>query len=77
MSSSYESMTTTPFCLSSTGAGSVVLGAEVAEGGGVVGVEVPTPAAAALRLANRLANFFFLSLLKPISAWRQQVNVGK
>ena len=29
-----------------------------------MGVEVPTPAAAALRLASSLASFFFLSLLK-------------
>ena len=39
-------------------------------------VEVPAPAAAALRLASRSVNFFFLSLLKPISTRKQQVNTG-
>jgi len=53
-----------------------VFRAEVAEVGGVLGVEVPTPAAAVLRLASRLANFFFLSLLKLISARKQQVNIS-
>jgi len=56
-----------PF-LSIDRADSVVLGAEVAKVGGVIGIEVPTPAAAALCLASSSANFFFLSLLKPISA---------
>jgi len=41
-----------------------------------MGVEVPTPAAAILRLASRSASFFFLSLLKPISTRKQQVNTG-
>jgi len=61
VSSSSDSTTTTPFCLSSTGT-------EVAEVGGVMGVEVATPAAVALRLASRSANFFLLSFLKPIFA---------
>ena len=77
VSSSSESTTTatTPFCLS-TGAGSVVLGAEVAEVGGVIGIEVLTPAAVALRLASSSASFFFLSLLKPISAQRRRISQG-
>jgi len=68
VSSSSESTTTTttPFYLS-TGAGSVVSGAEVTEFRGDLSVEVPMPAAAALHLASSSANFFFLSLLKPIS----------
>jgi len=53
-----------------------VWGAEVGEVGGALGIEVPTPAAAALRLASKSGNFFFLSLLKPISIRKQQVNMG-
>jgi len=41
-------ITTTPFCLSSTGVGSEELGAEVVRGRGFAGEEVPTPATAAL-----------------------------
>ena len=33
-----------------------------------MGVDVPFPAIAAFNLASKSANFFFLSLLKPISA---------
>ena len=53
VSSSSVSTATTPFCLSSAGAGSIGWGAKVAEIEGALGVEVPTPAAAALRLASR------------------------
>ena len=54
----------------------MVLGAEVAEVGGVIGIEVLTPAAVALRLASSSASFFFLSLLKPISAQRRRISQG-
>jgi len=49
------------------------IGAEVAEGGEVAGDEVPTPATNALRLASTSASFFFLSLLRPMSAQRQRI----
>jgi len=74
VSSSPDSIATTPACLSIAGAGSVGWGAEVAEVEGATGVEGPAPAAAALHLDNRSASFFFLTLLKPISTQRQQVN---
>ena len=43
---------------------------------GAMGIDVPYPVAVAFRLASRSAIFFFLSLLKPISANKQQVNTG-
>ena len=60
VSSSSVSTTTTPFCLSTAGAGSIGWGAEVAEVGGAMDVEVPTPAMAVLHLASWSANFFFV-----------------
>jgi len=64
--------TTTPFCLLSTGVGSNVFGAEVAEGGRFAGVKVPAAAAAALHLASSSTSFFFFSALKAISAQKEQ-----
>jgi len=69
-------MTTTPLCPSTVGAGLMGWGADVTEVDGVTGVDVPSPTTAALRLASRSTSFFFLSLLKPISTHRQQVNTG-
>jgi len=64
-SSSVPAATTTPFSLLPSEAGSDLLGAELAAGGGF---EVPMPIAAALRLANNSANFFYFSLLRVMSA---------
>jgi len=66
VSSSSVSTATTPLCPPTAGAGSIGWGAGVAEVEGAMGFDMPSPAAVALRLASRSANFFY-SLLKPIS----------
>jgi len=76
ISLSSDSTTITPLRSTAAGAGLMGWGADVAEVEGATGVDVPSPTAAALRLASRSANFFFLSLLKLISTHRQQVNTG-
>jgi len=73
--SSEPAIATTPFCLLSTGAGSDAFGVEVAEEGGLAGVEVPAPTVAALRLANKSTYFFFLYSLMAMYAQRQQVKM--
>ena len=65
VSSSSDSTATTPPSSTAAGAGLMGWGTGVTEVEGAMGVEGLAPAAAALRLANRSASFFFLSLLKP------------
>jgi len=74
VSSSSDSTATTPPRLTMPGVGLMGWGTGVAEVQGAMGVEGPATTVAALHLTSRSTNFFFLSLLKPISTRKKKVN---